>query len=110
VADILRASGSSLLERHGSHLAWQQRKVMHAIVRCLTAALGGHCDRCSGCGHQAISRNSCRNRHSPKCQGNTRAKCLVARSAELLPVPYFQIVFTLPHELSTLMQQNKRLL
>ncbi len=100
VADILRASGSSFLERHGSHLAPQHRKVIDAIVRCRTAALGGHRDRCSGCGHQAISYNSCRNRHCPKCQGNARARWLAARSAELLPVPYFHIVFTLPHELS----------
>src|SRR5271167_1819171 len=110
VADILRASSSSFLERHGSHLASQHRKVMDAIVRCRTAALGGHRDRCSGCGHQAISYNSCRNRHCPKCQGNARAKWLAARSAELLPVPYFHIVFTLPHELSALVLQNKRLL
>jgi hypothetical protein len=110
VADILRVAGSSFLERHGSHHAPQHRKVMDAIVRCRTAALGGHRDRCSGCGHQAISYNSCRNRHCPKCQGNARVRWLAARSAELLPVPYFHIVFTLPHELSTLVLQNKRLL
>ena len=110
VADILRASGNSFWQRHGSHYAWQHRKVMDAIVRCRTAALGGHRDRCSGCGHQAISYNSCRNRHCPKCQGNARARWLAARSAELLPVPYFHIVFTLTHELSALMLQNKRLL
>ena len=110
VADILRASGSSFWERHGTHLAWQHRKVMDAIVRCRTAALGGHRDQCLRCGHQAISYNSCRNRHCPKCQGNARAKWLAARSAELLPVPYFHIVFTLPHELSALVLQNKRLL
>jgi hypothetical protein len=110
VADILRASGNSFWERHGSRYAWQHRKVMDAIVRCRTAALGGHRDQCSGCGHQAISYNSCRNRHCPKCQGNARARWLAARSAELLPVPYFHIVFTLPHELSALALQNKRLL
>jgi hypothetical protein len=110
VADILRASGSSFWERQGSHLAWQHRKVMDAIVRCRTAALGGHRDQCLRCGHEAISYNSCRNRHCPKCQGNARAKWLAARSAELLPVPYFHVVFTLPHELSTLVLQNKRLL
>ncbi len=110
VADILRTSGSSFWQRHGSHYAWQHHKVMYAIVRCRTAALGGHRDRCSGCGHQAISYNSCRNRHCPKCQGNARAGWLVARSAELLPVPYFHLVFTLPHELSALVLQNKRLL
>src|SRR5271167_1463672 len=110
VADILRASGGSFLKRHGSHLAPQHRKVMDAIVRCRSAALGGHRDRCFGCGHQAISYNSCRNRHCPKCQGNARARWLAARSAELLPVPYFHLVFTLPHELSLLVLQNKKLL
>jgi hypothetical protein len=110
VADIIRASGSSFWERQGSHLAWQHRKVMDAIVRCRTAALGGHRDQCLRCGHQAISYNSCRNRHCPKCQGNARSKWLAARSAELLPVPYFHLVFTLPHELSGLVLQNKRLL
>ena len=110
VADILRASGSSFRERYGSHLALQHRKVMDAIVRCRTAALGGHRDQCPRCGHQAISYNSCRTRHCPKCQGNARARWLAARSAELLPVPYFHVVFTLPHELSSLVLQNKRLL
>jgi hypothetical protein len=84
--------------------------VLDAIVRCRTAALGGHLDKCVRCGHQAISFNSCRNRHCPKCQGNARAKWLAARSAELLPVPYFHLVFTLPHELSAIVLQNKRLL
>ena len=110
VADILRAAGSSFIERHGPHLALQHRKVMDAIVRCRTAALGGHRDQCLRCGHQAISYNSCRNRHCPKCQGNARARWLAARSAELLPVPYFHVVFTLPHELSALVLGNKRLL
>jgi hypothetical protein len=110
VADIIRASGSRFSERHASRLAYQHRKVMDAIVRCRTAALGGHRDQCLRCGHQAISYNSCRNRHCPKCQGNARARWLAARSAELLPVPYFHVVFTLPHELSALVLQNKRLL
>ena len=110
VADILRASGNSFRERYGPHLALQHRKVMDAIVRCRTAALGGHRDQCLSCGHQAISYNSCRNRHCPKCQGNARARWLAARSAELLPVSYFHVVFTLPHELSSLVLQNKRLL
>jgi len=110
VADILRISGNSFVKRHGSYLAPQHRKVMDAIVRCRTAALGGHRDRCSGCGHQAISYNSCRNRHCPKCQSNARDRWLAARSAELLPVPYFHLVFTLPHELSPLVLQNKKLL
>jgi hypothetical protein len=110
VADIIRAAGNRFWEKHKSHLAWLHRKVLDAIVRCRTAALSGHLDECIRCGHQAISYNSCRNRHCPKCQGNARAKWLAARSAELLPVPYFHVVFTLPHELSALTLQNKRLL
>jgi predicted Zn-ribbon and HTH transcriptional regulator len=110
VADIVRAAGNRFWEGHKSHLAWAHRKVLDAIVRCRTAALGGHRDKCSRCGYLAASYNSCRNRHCPKCQGNVRAKWLAARSAELLPVPYFHIVFTLPHELSALVLQNKRLL
>jgi len=110
VADIVRAEGDSFWEEYGSHLAWPHRKVLDAIVRCRTAALGGHRDKCVRCGHQAISYNSCRNRHCPKCQGNARAKWLQARSRELLPVPYFHVVFTLPHELSALVLGNKRLL
>src|SRR5208283_488273 len=97
-------------EHYGSHLAWQHRKVLDAIVRCRTAALGGHRDQCVRCGHQAISYNSCRNRHCPRCQGNARSRWLAERRAELLPVSYFHIVFTLPHELSALILQNKRLL
>jgi hypothetical protein len=110
VADIVRAAGNRFWEKHKSHLAWVHRKVLDAIVRCRTAALGGHRDKCVSCGHQAISFNSCRSRHCPKCQGNARAKWLDARSAELLPVPYFHIVFTLPHSLSALALGNKRLL
>src|SRR6266851_3248322 len=110
VADIVRAVGNRFWEKHKSHLAWLHRKVLDAILRCRTAALGGHLDKCLNCGHQAISYNSCRDRNCPKCQGNARAKWLAARSAELLPVPYFHIVFTLPHELSSLVLQNKRLL
>src|SRR5271156_4002548 len=110
VADIIRASADSYWQRHRSHLAWPHRKVLDAIARCRTPALGGHRDQCNRCGHQAISYNSCRNRHCPKCQGNARTKWLNARCSELLPVPYFHVVFTLPHELSTLVLQNKRLL
>jgi hypothetical protein len=89
VADIIRAAGDSFWDKQGAHLAWPHRKVLDAILRCRTAALGGHRDQCVRCGHQAISYNSCRNRHCPKCQGNARAKWLQARSAELLPVPYY---------------------
>ena len=87
VADIVRRTGNSFWEQQQSHLAWPHRKVLDAIVRCRTAALGGHLDKCVSCGHQAISYNSCRGRNCPKCQGNARAKWLAARSAELLPVP-----------------------
>ena len=80
VADIVRATGNRFWEQQQSHLAWPHRKVLEAIVRCRTAALGGHRDQCVRCGHQAISFNSCRNRHCPKCQG-TRANWLAARSA-----------------------------
>jgi hypothetical protein len=110
VADIVRAVGDRFWEKHKSHFAWVHRKVLDAIVRCRTAALGGHRDQCVRCGHLTASYNSCRNRHCPKCQGTARAKWLAARSAELLPVPHFHIVFTLPHELSALVLQNKRLL
>jgi hypothetical protein len=110
VADIVRASGNRFWEHYGSHLAWQHRKVLDAIVRCRTAALGAHRDQCTRCGHQAISYNSCRNRHCPRCQGNARSRWLAERTAELLPVSHFHIVFTLPHELSALALQNKRLL
>jgi hypothetical protein len=110
VADVVRRTDNRFWEQQQSHLAWPHRKVLDAIVRRRTAAPGGHRDQCVRCGHQAISFNSCRNRHCPKCQGNARAKWLAARSAELLPVPYFHIVFTLPHSLSALVLQNKRLL
>src|ERR1700752_4717295 len=110
VADIIRASGSSFSERHASHLAYQHRKVMDAIVRCRTAALGGHRDQCDRCGHQTISYNSCRNRHCPKCQTNARDKWLRSRQRELLPVPYYHVVFSVPHRLVPLMWQNKRAL
>jgi Putative transposase/Transposase zinc-binding domain len=110
VADIVRAADNRFWEEHKSHFAWVHRKVLDAIARCRTAALGGHLDKCTRCGHRAVSYNSCRSRHCPKCQGNARAKWLAARSAELLPVPYFHVVFTLPHELSALILQNKRYL
>lgn len=110
VADIIHTAGNSFWQKHGSHYAWPHRKVFDAIARCRTASLGGHRDQCTGCGYQAISYNSCRNRHCPKCQGNARARWLAARSAELLPVPYFHVVFTLPRELSALALGNKRVI
>src|ERR1017187_5708683 len=95
VADIIHRAGDKFFERYCDSLTWTQLKVLRAIVRCRTAALGGHRDQCVRCGHQAISYNSCRNRHCPRCQGNARSRWLAERRAELLPVSYFHIVFTL---------------
>jgi Putative transposase/Transposase zinc-binding domain len=110
LADIVRQAGPDYIERHRSELAWPHLKVLQAIQNCRTAALGGHLDSCSQCGYQAISYNSCRHRHCPKCQTAAREQWLAARSAELLPVPYYHVVFTLPRALSALVLQNKRLL
>jgi hypothetical protein len=108
VADIIRIAGDRFIDRNRAHLAWPQLKVLRAIRDCRTAALGGHLDRCSRCGHQAISYNSCRNRHCPKCQTNARERWLAKRSEDLLDVPYFHVVFTLPHGLSAVALQNKK--
>jgi hypothetical protein len=105
VADILHAQGDAFIEQH-LWLSAQQRSVLRAIARCRTAALGGHLDRCSACGHQAISYNSCRNRHCPKCQAQARERWLHARERELLDVPYVHVVFTLPHRLLPLVYRN----
>jgi Putative transposase/Transposase zinc-binding domain len=110
VADIIRAQGERFIARTRSWLTWPQRKVLHAIARCRTAALGGHRDRCVRCGHRTISYNSCRNRHCPKCQTGARNRWLAERSKELLPLRYVHVVFTLPHQLAPLAYQNKRLL
>jgi hypothetical protein len=110
VADIIRTAGDGFIDRNERHLAWPQLKTLRAIRNCRTQALGGHLDRCSACGHEAISYNSCRNRHCPKCQTNAREQWLAKRSEDLLPVPYFHVVFTLPHDLSALALQNKKLL
>jgi Putative transposase/Transposase zinc-binding domain len=110
VADIVRAAGKSFVEKNRSRLTWQHLRVLRAIERCRTAALGGHLDQCSRCGHQAISYNSCRNRHCGKCQTNARNRWLAARQKELLDVPYVHVVFTLPHQLSPLALSNKKVL
>jgi hypothetical protein len=110
VADIIRRAGNRFIERYSGSLTWAQLKVLRAIERCRTAALGGHRDQCVRCGHQAISYNSCRNRHCPKCQTNAREKWLSARRQELLPVCYFHLVFSVPHALVPLMWQNKKVL
>jgi hypothetical protein len=111
VADIIRAAGKHFIDKHRSWLTGLHRKVLSAIERCRTAALGGHRDRCSRCGHTvAISYNSCRNRHCPKCLNNARKKWLSARHKELLPVPYVHLIFTIPHTLAPLVLHNKKLL
>jgi hypothetical protein len=110
VADIVQAQGDRFVEQNRSWLSFQQLNVLRAIERCRTAALGGHVDSCPRCGHQAISYNSCRNRHCPKCQAQARQRWLAARDRELLGVPYFHVVFTLPHELNQLCQQNPEFL
>lgn len=110
VADIIRRSGRRFVDRYRDSLTWPQVKVLRAIERCRTAALGGHRDQCDRCGHRAISYNSCRNRHCPKCQTNAREKWLSARQRELLPATYYHVVFSVPHKLVPLMWQNKKVL
>ena len=109
VADLIRSAGTAFLERNRHWLSWKHVKVLRAIRRCRTAALGGHLDQCTRCGHRAISYNSCRNRHCPKCQTAARERWIAARRAELLPKPYVHVVFTLPRELAPLALQNQKL-
>ena len=107
VADIFRDHGAAWRHANAGHVSLGQLKVMSAIERCRTAALGGHVARCEDCSHTVIAYNSCRNRHCPKCQGTAAQKWLAAREAELLPVPYFHVVFTLPAQISDIAYQNK---
>src|ERR1700741_280152 len=110
-ADIIRSAGGDFIARNRSWLRWTHLKVLLAIARCRTAALGGHLDECTRCGHRAtISYNSCRNRHCPKCQTAARERWIAARRRELLPTRYLHIVFTLPHRLAPLVLQNKKVL
>jgi Putative transposase/Transposase zinc-binding domain len=110
VADIVRSQGNRFIENNGRWINALHCKVLRAIEHCRTAALGGHRDQCPRCGYRTISYNSCRNRHCPKCQNGARDKWLAARHHELLAVPYVHVVFTLPHQLSQLLLQNKRVL
>jgi hypothetical protein len=110
VADVFRAAGTRYRETHATTLSRSQRRVMSAIEQCRTAALGGHVEACDRCNHQRIAYNSCRNRHCAKCQSLAKAQWLAARQADLLPVPYFHVVFTLPHELATIAYHNQRVL
>ena len=110
VADIFRAHGPAWRETERGHLSLGQLKVMSAVEHCRSAALGGHALRCSACAEPQIAYNSCRNRHCPKCQGSAAQRWLEARSADLLPVDYYHVVFTLPAPLAALAYTNKELM
>src|SRR5438309_2836820 len=107
VADVFRRHGEAYRRAHDGHLGRVERRVMSAIELCRTAALGGHTEACAECGLVRCAYNSCRNRHCPKCQGAARIEWLAARQAELLPVPYFHVVFTLPAPAAEIAFQNK---
>jgi hypothetical protein len=107
VADIFRGHGPAWRQANAGHVSLDQLKVMSAIEICRTAFLGGHVVRCEDCAHSEISYNSCRNRHCPKCQGAAARDWLAAREADLLPVPYYHVVFTLPAAIADLAYQNK---
>ena len=107
VADVFRRYGAAYRQQHAGSLSRGQRRVMSAIELCRTAALGGHLEECDCCGHQRPAYHSCRNRHCPKCQSLARAQWLKDRQAELLPVEYFHVVFTVPEEIAALAYQNK---
>ena len=107
VADIFRDHGAAWRSANAGHVSLDQLKVMSAIERCRTAALGGHVERCENCSHTVIAYNSCRNRHCPKCQGAAAREWLAEREAELLPVPYYHVVFTLPARIADIAYQNK---
>jgi hypothetical protein len=108
VAEVFREFTPAFLHRYGDTISPDQRRVLWHVARCRTAELGGHVEECDRCGHRRIAYNSCCNRHCPKCQAAARAQWLDQRSAELLPVEYFHVVFTLPHEIGPLALQNRR--
>jgi hypothetical protein len=108
LADIVRAHGDAYCRTH--RLAKVQQVALRAIASCRTALLGGHRETCDRCGAVRITYNSCRNRHCPKCQTLTKVRWLAARRADLLPIPYFHLVFTLPHPLNALAQGNPRVI
>ncbi len=108
VADVFREYESEFLQRFGKSRSLDQRRAFDAIVACRTSLLGGHLEQCDDCGHQRIAYNSCRNRHCPKCQGLAQARWMDARATELLPIPYFHVVFTLPKEFRPIALQNQR--
>jgi hypothetical protein len=108
LADVFRRHGEAYIQANAGHLGRVERRVIGAVTACRTAALGGHVERCDDCGLTRIAYNSCRNRHCPKCQAAARAEWLAAREAELLPVPYFHVVFTLPSAAAEIAFQNKQ--
>jgi hypothetical protein len=111
VADLIRSAGAAFIERNRQWIRWKHVKVLLAMARCRTAALGGHVDECTRCGYRAtLSYNSCRNRHCPKCQTAARDRWIAARQKELLPTRYVHVVFTLPAQLACLALQNKKLI
>src|SRR6202521_6152450 len=107
VADIFRRHGEAWRTANAGHVSLAQRRVMTAIEICRTAALGGHVERCEDCAHMRIAYNSCRNRHCNKCQWSAAQQWLEARKVELLPVPYFHVVFTVPARIRAIAYQNK---
>src|SRR5664279_2848472 len=107
VADIFRDHGAAWRKANAGHVSLGQLKAMSAIESCRTAALGGHVARCEDCAHEVIAYNSCRNRHCPKCQGAAAKRWLAEREVELLPVPYYHVVFTLPAPIADIAYQNK---
>ena len=107
VADVFRAHGAAWRKANAGHVSLAQLKVMSAIESCRTSALGGHVERCEDCAHERVAYNSCRNRHCPKCQGAAARQWLAEREAELLPAPYYHVVFTLPAAIGVIAFQNK---
>jgi hypothetical protein len=108
LADVMRAAGEAFPDRSQGWFTWQHQKIYNAILACRTAACGGHVDECSRCRYQAISYNSCGNRHCPRCQTRARNRWLAARKRDLLPTRYAHVVFTLPQQLAPVALQNKR--
>lgn len=107
VADIFRSAGPAYRAAHAGHLSLHQLKVMSAIEHCRTAVMGGHVEGCTDCGHWRVAYNSCRNRHCPRYQGAAARAWLAEREADLLPVGYFHVVFTLPAEVADIAFHNK---
>jgi Transposase zinc-binding domain/Putative transposase len=108
VADVVRRHEADLRAARNGRISGAERKVLHHLAACRTSACGGHVQRCGACHHLKIAYNSCRNRHCPKCQELARAQWVEDRRQELLPVPYFHLVFSIPHELVALALQNKK--